>query len=63
MGDAARRAYLRRTTPAERFDEGLRLVDAAVAAALREEGLPARPATPEEARLAFRAILRRSRAR
>jgi hypothetical protein len=61
MGDAARRAYLRRTTPAQRFDDGLRLAEAAMRAALREEGFPDEPRTEEQTRAAFRALLRRSR--
>ncbi|GEM_PF-6048337 len=61
MGDAARRAYHARTTPAQRFDEGLRLADAAMRAALREEGFPETFVSEEQARAAFRALLRRSR--
>lgn len=63
MGDAARRAYIRRTTPAQRFDEGLRLAEAAMKAALREEGFPEEPQGEEQTRAAFRALLRRSRRR
>ena len=61
MGDAARRAYLKRTTPEQRLDEGIRMAQAAMEAALREEGLPTSDLTEAQAREAFRALRKRSR--
>lgn len=55
MGDAARRAYLRRTSPSERFDDGLRLSQEMMLAVLRREGITS-IRTEEEARRAFRVL-------
>lgn len=52
MGEAARRSYLRRTTPTQRFDHGLELSDEMISAFLARHGFRA-PFTPESARTAF----------
>ena len=56
MGEAARRAYFRRTTPSERLDDGLRMSDEYLSAFLATVKIPP-GATPEErAKIQFRAI-------
>ncbi|HEX2022326.1 MAG TPA: hypothetical protein VHH36_06400 [Candidatus Thermoplasmatota archaeon] len=57
MGERARAAYLRRTTPGERFAHGLALSNMVVRNHLARHGL-ADPSTPDEIRRAFW-ILRR----
>lgn len=59
MGERARDAYLRRSTPTQRLDEGLRLSEAMQRAVLRRAGIP-EDGSPESARRAFQ-VLRRVR--
>lgn len=55
MGEAARRAYMRRTTPAQRFDHGLELSDEMIRAVIERAGIRL-DGSPEAARRARQAL-------
>ena len=55
MGEAARKAYMRRTTTSERFDHGLQMSDAMLARIIERAGIEL-DGSPESIRRAFRVL-------
>jgi hypothetical protein len=55
MGEAARRAYMKRTTPEQRFDHGLDISDYMIRSILQREGIVL-DGTSDTARRGFRAL-------